>query len=140
MKRACLLLLVFTFLYGCALGATPFFFYGTGSAKSKIVQSPAFHITEEQTNKILENSLMMGKSWGYDVREEEREEGYILLVKKIPESGSRRLSVHVSTFFKIGPAVQVFGKVTGDETMVSSGVLDEMDKIIKMIEEVFPAE
>ena len=139
MKRFYLSLFVCTFFYGCALVPAALvpaaFFHETDKATSVLIRTPA--LADQQVNKIFEDSVILGKSWGYTVIEEAKEDNYLLQEKKIQSGGSIKLSVHISTFFTIGPAVQVYGKVTGgDEDKVSSGVSADVEKLKNKIKEI----
>ncbi len=143
-SRFCLLLFVCTFFYGCALIPAALvpaaIYHGTAKSTSAIISAPPpdFIITDKQADKIFEDSIILGKSWGYSVMEEDKEDGYLLQGKKTPDGGDIKLSVHISIFFTIGPAVQVYGKVTGgDEDKESSGVSGDVRKLRNRIEEIF---
>jgi len=143
MKRACMLLFVCAVFYGCAIVPAALVpaavVYSTNNKVSRIIPAPApdFFITDKQTDKIIDDSIKLGKYWGYVVMKEERGNGYLLLEKNTAGDGKSEISVHVSTFFTIGPSVQVFGEVVGgDRDLVSSGVLDNVDKIKRRIEEI----
>jgi hypothetical protein len=109
----------------------------TETNQSTSVLIPTGAPTDQQTNKIFEDSIMLGKSRGYTIIEETKEDGYLLQEKKTQNGGYIKLTVHISNFFTIGPAVQVYGKVTGgDEDKVSSGVSADVEKLKNKINEI----
>lgn len=105
-----------------------------GTTKSEMIKAPSSEITPEEFTQIWETSIMLGRSLGYVIKQEDKSRHYLMMEKEAPRHGYRRISVQLGNFSGFGLGVQVFGKNTrGDDDIVTSGVAKDVDQIAARI-------